>query len=572
MWRVKRTAKNKYLHGRKKARVWCYLNAGTGRCGFGPRDGSGLVGFERMDALMLGRFQTLVAARLGFHLREQERELLVKVLEARLQSSRLNGDAYLALLQNGGAQAESEWKELSIRLTNQESYFFRDEGQFALLRDHVLPEIIERNRKSRTLRIWSAGCSTGQEPYSLAILVDQLLPSRGHWKVFILGTDLSEAALSKARAGVYSAWSFRAMARDIQENYFAPRHKQKEFELEKRVRDMVSFQHGNLLHDPFPSPASRIHEIDLLLCRNVFIYFKREAVATVLRKFEQTLSPDGYLLTGHTELHNMPLGDLRPRAFPQTVIYQRCDTTATDAARPASSSALPMSTHAPGASIQKAAAPRGTRFPVPSALTASFASAPMTPVPTTTTSAAATSVGATSVEATDSKVDAKTDFLAQAATALKQGSLDAALALLEGLPQRETNFEAQCLAAQACANAGRLDDAESYCQKAARLDPVAPLPPHVLARIAQERGDHEEAKRLLKKVIYLAPALPLPYVELGDIYQSEGDGARARTMRKSALELLADLPAGQPVPSHALSLDAATTVGEVQRHLREQAA
>src|SRR6185369_9731239 len=124
-----------------------------------------------------------------------------------------HGDAnqYLQRLAAQPDAASDPWRDLVCDLTIGESYFFRDQGQMALLRDHLLPELIARNASSRCLRLWSAGCSTGEEPLTLAMLLDELLPQRASWKVTILGTDLNPAAIEKARSGTYGTWSFRGV-------------------------------------------------------------------------------------------------------------------------------------------------------------------------------------------------------------------------------------------------------------------------------------------------------------------------------------------------------------------------
>ena len=127
---------------------------------------------------------------------------------------------YYLLLQSDSAESRSEWRQLIINLTNSESYFFRDKGQLALLQNRILPELIERNKVQRTLRIWSAGCSTGEEPYTLAMLVDQLLPRQIGWNVFILGTDINENSLAIARRAAYTSWSFRMVDPGLRTRYF----------------------------------------------------------------------------------------------------------------------------------------------------------------------------------------------------------------------------------------------------------------------------------------------------------------------------------------------------------------
>jgi len=521
-----------------------------------------------MEASLLQQFERLITAHTGLHVREQERALLQKSLIARLQSLKLaDADEYFELLQSAGARSEAEWKHLSALITNQESYFFRDQGQFALLRHEILPALIERNQKHRSLRLWSAGCSTGQEIYSLAILVDLLLPFRTDWNIFILGTDLSEAALEKARRGLYSSWSFRAMEPELQQRYF--KRRQHEYEMDKRIRDSVVFRHGNLLHDRFPSAESGIHDIDLIVCRNVFIYFKREAVATVLTKFNQTLREQGYLLTGHAELHDTPLADLRPRTFPQTIIYQRIaqptpqengrshPTSPESLQRPAA--VMPPfqgGSTPPSTAISTQAAPlRNASAPLQSAL-----------VPSPVRNSAAP--GQTPIAALDEASQVIEEVLAL----LRLGKTAVPLAKLLSLLRAEpSHCAAHCLAAQAHANAARYEEAMQHCRRATEVEPFAPLPFHILARIAEERGERAEAKALLKKVIYLAPSLALPYFELSSIYEHEGDQGRARKMRDTAAQLLDKLSQDEPVPTHPLSVDRPITVGELRQYLQERA-
>ena len=179
-----------------------------------------------MDETFLYRIEQLISARAGLQLRPREREALRGTLAARMAALHLrHADEYHQLLQAGTSDAESEWEQLMARLTNNESYFFRDKGQMALLRERILPELIARNQATRTLRLWSAGCSTGEEPYSLAMLVDELLPQRetasgADWEIVILGTDIDGPALEQARRGIYGSWSFRTMEPELQQRCF----------------------------------------------------------------------------------------------------------------------------------------------------------------------------------------------------------------------------------------------------------------------------------------------------------------------------------------------------------------
>lgn len=201
-----------------------------------------------------------------------------------------------------------------------ETYFFRDQGQFDLLRLRLLPELIERHQHEKTLRIWSAGCSSGEETYSLAILMDMLLPMRESWQILILGSDFNPDLLQKAHDGRYRGWSFRGFQHELKQLYFQ-RVSNEEWLINERIRNKVTFQNCDLIKTPFPN--HELCDMDLILCRNVFIYFPFDIVTTVAEKLANTLNEGGYLMTAHTELlgHHIPL--LESKLFSDSIVYQR---------------------------------------------------------------------------------------------------------------------------------------------------------------------------------------------------------------------------------------------------------
>jgi chemotaxis protein methyltransferase CheR len=328
-----------------------------------------------MNDALIQQFIQLISTHTGLHIREQDREALCKKIWARMKLLNLSvAENYYQLLQtgkhhnspsqtlaypsgngngfvgrqplrgtgNGNAEGERgtrtlrangesdrEWRELALLLTTGESYFFRDQGQFTLLKTRMLPELIEHRKKAQyregeakpSLRIWSAGCSTGEEAYSLAVLVKELIPDYEQWNILILGTDINQESIEKAKLGIYDAWSFRMVDTELQRRYFY--QWKTSWKVDERIRKMVTFRYGNLMKDHFPSLISYIHNVDLILCRNVFIYFDFKAISVVLEKFYNTLRPGGYLIAGHTELHGQNLDQLETKVFPQSVVYQK---------------------------------------------------------------------------------------------------------------------------------------------------------------------------------------------------------------------------------------------------------
>ncbi len=219
----------------------------------------------------------------------------------------------------GDCAQSSAFQNQRAHDTNSETYFFRDHGQFDLLRLRLLPELIEQHRGTKTLRLWSAGCSSGEEAYSLAMLVDMVLPDRGEWNIQIFGTDINERALEKARRGSYEQWSFRMVPPTVQHRYF--RRNKDQWLLDERIRDMVLFQTGDLIADAFPSEKFR--DMDLILCRNVFIYFTAAEVVAAAEKLAAALSEGGYFMTAHTELVSHDIKSLQNKLFAEGVVYQR---------------------------------------------------------------------------------------------------------------------------------------------------------------------------------------------------------------------------------------------------------
>ncbi|HEY9725530.1 MAG TPA: protein-glutamate O-methyltransferase CheR [Chroococcales cyanobacterium] len=269
-------------------------------------------------------FMRLIAKHTGLEVRERDKTALSEKIALRMKALKFDSpETYYQLLNSSTPESHQEWKQLAILITNIESYFFRDKDQFALLRDRILPELIQRKQNNKTIRICSAGCSSGEEPYSLAILLKELLPEVEQWHLTVLGIDINQEALQKAEKGVYRPWSFRRVDREIVQRYF--RLKNDEYHLDSSISQMVTFKTLNLVNGVFPIPNSELSEFDLIVCRNVFIYFDSPAIERVLNKFYSALQPLGYLITGHAELYGQNLSQFQTKVFPESVVYQRLE-------------------------------------------------------------------------------------------------------------------------------------------------------------------------------------------------------------------------------------------------------
>lgn len=185
--------------------------------------------------------------------------------------------------------------EVVDALTTHETSFFRDDATYDALREQIIPELIERNRSDRSLRIWCAACSTGQEPYSIAILLREHFPELEHWRVSILATDVSRGALQQARLGEYSELEVqRGMPAHLRDKHMTKIPNG--WAVRSSVKQLVDCRMVNLV-----APWPALPEFDLVLLRNVLIYFEPEHRRDVLRRMRTVLKPNGTLLLGGSE-------------------------------------------------------------------------------------------------------------------------------------------------------------------------------------------------------------------------------------------------------------------------------
>ncbi|MCX7832180.1 MAG: tetratricopeptide repeat protein [Actinobacteria bacterium] len=197
-------------------------------------------------------------------------------------------------------KSEDEFRNLISLLAVNETYFFRYPEQFKILKEYVIPKIVEENKLKpvRSIRIWSAGCSTGEEAYSIAITILESNLDLSNWEVHILGTDVSNQALKKAVEGKYYKNSFRITDEEFKKKYFR-KISEDSWEVVSAVKNLVTFTYHNLIKEPYPLAFMELW--DVIFCRNVTIYFKPESTKRVIHNLFNSLKPGGFLFTGHTE-------------------------------------------------------------------------------------------------------------------------------------------------------------------------------------------------------------------------------------------------------------------------------
>ncbi len=423
-----------------------------------------------MNNILLQNLIKLIARHTGLNIREQDKQALVNKVVVRMQALKINTpEQYYQLLdsntKNGSTletQCDREWKALNILMTTGESYFSRDKGQIALLKNRLLPEIIAQKKRllfqpkasKPSLRIWSAGCSTGEEVYSIAIVIKELIPDLHNWHILILGTDINLESIAKAQQGVYDSWSFRMVEPELIKRYFKPH--QQSWEVMEPIRSMVQFRAGNLIKDNFPQPSVDLHSMDIIICRNVFIYFDSKAIAMTLEKFYHTLNSVGYLITGHAELHGQNLGRLQTKVFPESLVYQRKDL-------PIKQSVVAEKPLTTAININQGQDSLVKPQKLPAKIEFSNSQPP-----------------------SKAKLPAN---ITKAEILFHQGAYTVAIQEAEQLiEQQPLHFDACYLLAQAWANLGKAEQATFYYEQAIEIDSLSTSPYYLLAHIAEEKG------------------------------------------------------------------------------------
>ena len=276
-----------------------------------------------LDAELLGAVSRSIEAQLGLHFppeRWADLELGLRGAATELGFECVEKCARkLVLAKLDRAQVDS----LAAHLTIGETYFFRDPAAFEILASQIFPALAqERRSRAKRLRIWSAGCCTGEEPYSIAIALRRAIPDLDDWRVTILATDINSRFLRKAVAGVYGPWSFRGVSDETRSTYFR-RTPEGRFKILPAIRKMVTFACLNLVEDVYPALANNTTAMDLIFCRNVLMYFSREQARKVAANFRRALVDGGRLVVSATEASQEVFGQFVSAGIPDIALYRK---------------------------------------------------------------------------------------------------------------------------------------------------------------------------------------------------------------------------------------------------------
>jgi len=270
---------------------------------------------DSLSARDLNRLCKLIYDQCGINLNAEKQVMLEGRLKRRIVELKLSSyHEYCEYLFDGHGHDAEEMVQLIDAVTTNKTDFFREKPHFDLLVSQVLPELAARG-KNRELLIWSAGCSTGEEPYTLAIVLTEYARAHAGFRFRILATDISTAVLAKAKLGVFTSEVVSPVPLDLRRKYFMQSRNRESNQLRvvPELRDTIEFRRLNLMEDFGMSELA-----DAIFCRNVIIYFDRPTQEQLFRKFSRQLVDGGYMFVGHSEnLHHMdvPLVPVAPALY-----------------------------------------------------------------------------------------------------------------------------------------------------------------------------------------------------------------------------------------------------------------
>jgi len=442
------------------------------------------------------RFRDLIARRSGIYIHAADRDALRGHLLARMgQAGTTSFADYFRRL--GPSPEGGEFQALLDLITIQETYFFRDQAQFMALKRYVFPELLKaRSETGEPLRIWSAGCSTGEEPYTIAMVLAESLAGVAWPQPYILATDVSEGALALARQGIYGERSLRSTPGQHRERFFT--RAGETYILNGAIKGMVEFRPFNLMRTPYPGADGR--GWDVIFCRNVTIYFKPETTKAVVRRFYETLGEGGYLFTGFSESLRYLSGDFLPMQVGGIFLYQRSAAGCGRARKPR--------TRVGRRRRASALAPQRTR-----GLSAGSANETR--------------------PASGQEVHARARELVDAGLPDKAGQLLAPELKHSSPPKKALLLQAEILLNQGCAA-----EAAVFCEKVIRRDPLSVAGHYLLGIIHRTLEDEDQAVEMFKRVVYLRPKHALARFHLGELYARRNEREAARREYANALRLL----------------------------------
>lgn len=466
------------------------------------------------------KFRSLILARLGLNFDETKSGFLAEIIHGRLTETRLSARDYLTRLESG---SESELTSLATKLTVPETYFFRNKDQFRALREAAIPQRAAARGETRKLNVLSAGCASGEEPYSLAITLMEMMDRTWTWTV--RGIDINPNVLKKARRGHYTTWALRETSEEDARRWF--RKEDRDYVLDERVRKAVRFQECNLMADNFDVWEEAHY--DIIFCRNVLMYFSPEQARKVVAKIAHALQPGGFLFLGHAEtlrglseefhLHHTHdafyYARKQPGETPSAAAFATFPNLTPDPVpAPPMSEDWIQSIHRASERVQALSANAGSMDGAAPAPTGRETLSPRANAP---------------------RAPDMTPVFAM----IHSDRFADALAFLAALPQEASNDpDVLLVQAMLLAHSGKTNEAEAVCARLLNIDEMSASAHHVLALCRESAADIPKAMEHDRIAAYLDPTFAMPHLHMGLMGRRTGNRDVARRELSHALQLL----------------------------------
>ena len=401
-------------------------------------------------------------------------------------------------------------------LTVGETYFFRDPKSFLVLENEIFPQLIASRQNTRFMRIWSAACCTGEEPYSIAMILRKMIPDVDSWQINILATDINQTFLERATEGLYGDWSFRATPDFFKGRFFKP--KKNKFQIDAQIKKMVRFEWMNLAElECWEDP--NYSSMDMIFCRNVLIYFSSEHSTKIINSLSNCLTPDGYLFVGPNELPASNETTFHSLHRNGAIVLQKANQTA------------------PGESIQT-----------------------------------------TNFESSDARDGAENlnknqvPTLEEAQARYDQALYQEAAELLLLRCKNGGDFSSMVLLAKSFANHSDLKSALKWCDQAIKANRLNAATHYLRATILQEQGANNEAIHSLKQALLMDSSFVLAEFNLGILLRHSGNLRDAQRHFKSTLKLLGTyedneiLPESEGTTASGMRVIVSSLMEETRQH------
>ena len=483
---------------------------------------------ETLPELLFAQLKKYLLTNLGLDFSDKhEKELVRKISLAAKEFNFTNTTTFvLWLLENNLSNEQIE--VLASHITVGETYFLREKKGFDFLEHKYLPELIHKRRgKDQRLRIWSAGCASGEEPYSIAITLLRAIPDIKNWDITILATDINSAFLKKAKKGIYTKWSFRNTPKWFIDNYFKKTGDDK-FQILPQIKKMVTFSYQNLAKDTYPSLTNNTNAMDIIFCRNVLIYFSHEGIKAVTNHLYNSLVRGGILIVSPVEMSNLISSKFGKILYYRFTIYKKDSGKVKQ--KEITEWKIPETIKIPKAFQQ---VPRVEivkplikhEYPIPEK-----------------------KVQRNKIH--KKQLKEKVSEYEQAVVLFEQGKFEEAENLLTNILTKDAinSKSTISLLAKTKANLGKLDEASALCIKALETDKLNTGIYYLMATILLEQGNDKEAMSSLNRAIYLDPDFVLAYFSLGNLCSKSEKNTSGLKHYKNALNILAKLNPEELLP------------------------